>query len=212
MIAAVENAILARLKALSDADVLGYQWKTLESSPDDWATLFTEKVSSIRTPAAWTAFAGWDATAIEDSGQIRIDNARFVIVLASRNLRNETEARHGSAVGEPGSYQLMLDAVSALRFNDLGLSINPLRIGAAREVARTEAMRRNGLSVFALDISTDIWLAPAEAGVDDGDTPSDFLRLHADWDIRPFGGVGPDLPDEANADASDLVTLEGPQP
>lgn len=36
----------------------------------------------------------------------------------------------------------------------------------------------------------------------------DFKTFHANWDIPLHGNVGPDLPDDAHADATDHITLE----
>src|SRR3546814_7725716 len=57
MIAQVENAILARLKAAADAGVLGYKWGKLDRYPEDWDLSLTEKFK--REPAAWVVFGGW---------------------------------------------------------------------------------------------------------------------------------------------------------
>lgn len=51
-----------------------------------------------------------------------------------------------------------------------------------------------------VDASTDPAADPANA--------APFKFFHANWDIRPIGDVGPDLPDDAHADATDHVILE----
>ena len=58
MIAAIETAILARLKAASDAEVLGYRLKTLETYPDEWDQYLKDK-GPINAPAEWVTFSAF---------------------------------------------------------------------------------------------------------------------------------------------------------
>ena len=59
-IAEVENAMLGRLRAASDADVLGYKYRTLESYPEEFDEyLKTEIKGGAQFPAAWVVFGGW---------------------------------------------------------------------------------------------------------------------------------------------------------
>ena len=202
MIAAIENGVLAHLEQ-APAEILGYAWKNLESSPDDWDVAFKEQMKGTRSPAAWIGFTGWDKTSIQDSGQVFVEGARFALVVMAQNLRNEKSSRHGGVGGEPGSYQLMLDVTAALAHRDLDLPIAPFRIGAAREVARSPELRNAGYSIFALQLTTDFWIDPQAT-----EEYGSFELFHADWDVPAFGNVGPDLPAPA-ADAADDLPLEG---
>jgi hypothetical protein len=49
MIAAIELGILARLKAVSDSDALGYKYGTLETYPEDWDEYLKDKDGDQRT-------------------------------------------------------------------------------------------------------------------------------------------------------------------
>lgn len=211
MIAAIENAILARLAAAGGPAGFVYDFATLASSPDDWDTLFAELARSVRVPAAWVGFYGWDRTVREDGGLIRCEGARFVLVVMARSLRNGADARQAdSAALNAGSYQLLEDVTAELvGFEDDALAMNPLRAGKSWQINRSKALRDNKLSAFAVELVTDFWIAPSASS---GVVP--FLHFHADWDVQPFGAgrdgtpIGP-LPDPGNADAADDIILPG---
>lgn len=203
MIAAVENAVLARLVAAGTSGTLGYQWATAESSPYAWDDLFTDTISSVRCPAVWTGFTGFQSADMSETGMLHVNGATFALVVAAKNIRNEKATRHGvESQGEVGSYQLLMDAIGLLSRNDLGLDIQPLRFGAAREVSRTPAMMKHRLSVFAVEYRTDLWMSPADfEPVTDA-----FEDFTVAWDVPPIGNVQPPLPAE-EADARDLNSL-----
>lgn len=211
MIAAIENAILARAKAAADAGLLGYHWKLLETYPAKWDDLFNAKVE-FRAPALWVGFTGLDAFIETGAGDVLTD-AHFGVCVGAQNLRNETATRHGGAsVAEPGSYQLMLDVIGLVVGQSLGLDIG--RIKPVEEslvdLVGTELGKRN-VSMRALHVKTQINIAAL--AVDDGDL-APFETFHANWDVPPFGSVDADpdapgvqLPDDAHADATDQVAL-----
>ncbi|VWX62590.1 phage protein Gp37 [Sphingorhabdus sp. 109] len=211
MIAQFELAVLAKL-AWAGAPIgggeslLGYKYQTLESYPDDWGAYFEDEKVAARPPAAWVTFDGFTGGEEQASGAIRY-SARFWLVVAAKNLRNETATRHGGS-GEPGSYQLATDAVALLAGQTLGLDIDRIAIPQIREVSRTDALRKRKLSLYAVQLVTAMTVDPLS--VDDGDL-APFETFHANWDIPAFGGVGPDLPDDAAADATDNLSLEGDQ-
>ena len=209
MIAAIEIAILARLRAASDADALGYRFRTLESYPADWDEYLKDK-GEWRAPAAWVTFAGWSAGTTGDSGTARLE-ASFGLVLAAENLRNETATRHGGqGAAEPGSYQLLEDAVGLLAGHDLGLDIEALGVGPARSVRPFAALKERKLSMYAVQLTTAFAVEPLAF---DGALAS-FDVFDASWDVPAFGGVDADpdapgvqLPAHDTADAADVVEL-----
>lgn len=206
MIAAIENAVLELLRDAGEDGRLGYEFRTLETYPEEWDQYFKEKKGQLRTPGAWAVFLGIVSMELSDD-RVTYGLARFALVLAAQNLGNETGTRHGGG-GDPGSYQLGLDAIGLLAGNDLGLDIgriNPRRLAL---VGRTAEMRTNKLSLIAFEWETRIPIAQLIA---DGEL-ADFETFHANWDVPPFGGIGPDLPDDEAADATDTVTLEGATP
>lgn len=203
MIAAIENAMLARLKAASDADLLGYRFRDLDSYPEEWDEYLNEKLE-WRAPAAWVVFAGAEVPPSSDSAEVRYP-ASFFLVVAAENIRNETARRHGGRGGEPGSYQLALDAISLLAYSDLGLpDISPLLPGAIRTIARPQALAERNCSLLAVAFTTDF---PVPLVTDlTGEEPVPFTDFHVNWDVQPFN-VEPPLPADADADATDHVEL-----
>ncbi len=211
MIAAIENAMLARLRACEGPGKLGYSFKTLETFPEDWAAYLTAK-PEIRCPAAWATFAGAQDLREEDNGTISALGTFFLIV-AAQSARNETSSRHGGREGEPGSYQLAADALVLLNDQDFDLDIDGLSPGRSlQQVQLPEAQRKRGLSAIAVEFETRFWLQPLAF---EQEVPQPFTALHANWDLRPFGSVDADpaepgvqLPDDAGALATDHVELE----
>lgn len=216
-IAQIENAILARLKAFADAGALGYTWGTLESYPVDWDEYFKEK-TQWKSPAAWVSFLGWGKSDSFGTGTVRMA-ASFGLVVAADNKRNETAQRHGGkdAVGapieaEPGSYQLLIDAVSILCNQDLSLDIDRLVVGQARGVRKPAALRDRNCSMFAVQLDTFVEVAQLDEP--DADAQGDFETFHVNWDVPPFGNVDADpeeegvqIPADETADATDHVEV-----
>ncbi|QUM72183.1 phage protein Gp37 [Sphingopyxis granuli] len=220
MIAQIELAMLAALKAAGDFGVLGYAWRTLETYPEEWDSYLKEK-GDWKSPAAWAVFAGANAIRFTDLGNVRLEGAQFGLVVAAENLRNETATRHGgpAGAGEPGSYQLALDALAILSGRDLGLDIDQLVPRSLRLVRPFDALKERKVSMIALQFETafEITTLPPEADLDA------FKTLHLDWDVPAFGAgrAGPidGDPDEpgvqlpapaigpGSADASDHLTL-----
>lgn len=215
MIGAIENAMLARLKAAADAGALGYAWRMLDTYPEDWDELFKNK-GAINTPAAWATFGGISSLRMEDSGGWRAI-ATFGLVVAAQNLRNETATRHGhrnqaGELVEPGSYQLMVDAIGLLGDNDFGLDIEPLEVVQAVQVATGTIANLRNISMWATEFRTAFHIP--ELTFDADGNLADFEIFHANWDVPPFGGVDADpgqagvqLPADAQADATDHVEL-----
>src|SRR3546814_12205764 len=82
---------------------------------------------------------------------MRISDWSSDVCSSDLNKRNETAQRHGGKdadgdpiATEPGSYQLLIDAVSILGNQDLGLSIDRLVVGQARGVRKRSEERRVG--------------------------------------------------------------------
>ena len=85
-------------------------------------------------------------------------------------------------------------------------------IGACRPVRKPDALKDKPVSMYAIELLTDIALPdPVDM---DGDV-ADFTLAHIDWDIPTFGGIdaapgtpGIQIPDPDNADATDDIALE----
>ncbi len=211
MIGAIENAILARLQAASDSGVLGYQYRTLTTYPEDWSEYLGAEIGKVRAPAAWATFAGWANAAAFDGSRPPFLTAQFGLVLMAENVRNEQATRHGGAGGdaEPGSYQLLWDAAALLAGQVLDLDdISPLRIGAARFVTNAQALAKRKVSMIALQLATDIRLPESPSLAAD---LADFELFHSNWDVPAFtlaGDPDTELPADPLADATDHLELE----
>jgi len=201
VIAAIEKGVLEALRDAGASDLFGYRYRTLETYPDDWDA-YLKEVRVLNAPAAWCVFLGIGKMVEEEDGTVR-GEARFGLVVAAENLRNEEATRHGHGA-KPGSYQLAIDAVTLLAGSDLGLDIGRLKPRQMRLVARDDEQRKRKLSLMLIELATDL---PFEAFVDA--EPGSFITFNVNWDVPEFGNVGPDIPDDANADATDRVTLEG---
>lgn len=213
MIGTVENALLSRLRAASDGDVLGYRYASLETYPENWDAYLKDKVA-LRAPAAWVVFGGWGNPVGELS--MPLLPATFGLVVMAENQRNEQATRHGDPADPrvPGSYQMIVDAVSLFAGHDLDLPIGALTIGACRHVRPPAALAERKVSMLALELRTTFQVSPAS----DGGAIADFTHFHTDWDIppigagrdgMPIGGLPWNGPDPDNADAADDLTLPG---
>ena len=212
MIGAIENAILARLKAASDADVLGYHWQTLETFPEDWAARLAEELGTVRTPAAWVVFAGWSPDPRYQDAIPAYVVGRFAVIVMAENMRNEEATRHGGTASEPGSYQMALDVAGLLGGHNLGLDISSLKVGALQFVNRPEAALKRKCSMLGVEFTTT-FAAPDSPMLSSGLT--DFESFHVNWELPPHGRVDADpaqpgvqLPDDPHADATDHQILE----
>ena len=200
----VENAILAQLKAAGDAGVLGYRYAELDSYPLNFDQYILAETR--RFPAAWIVWGAWSNGKLQGSGGYELPT-RFVLVVAAKSLRNEVATRQGSG-DQVGSYQLLLDACRLLANQTLGLDINPIRIGAARSLFNAKLQQERKVNLIALDLDTSLFLEAGPTPVQARDVDP-FTLFHVDWDVPPFGNVGPELPDPDHADASDDVDLKG---
>lgn len=215
MIAQIELALIARLKAVADAGVLPFAWRTLATYPDNWED-HLEKLTDLPTPAAWVVFAGWNSAEIVDDELVV--EASFGLMVADRSERAEEQyQRHGSTnAARPGSYRLLIGAIAALAGQDLGLLTRAIIAGPARPVAATAASVKHNLSRYAVELRCSF--AIALVGNLDEIDPDTLELLHANWDMPPWNwpraidadpvADGVQLPDDFHADATDHLTLE----
>lgn len=198
MIGSIENGILARLKAAAAEGVLGYAWHTLESLPvDDDIEEITKKV--LRWPAAWVVFSGWRKVRDFGDGSCEVE-ARFHVVVGTEHVRNVVAARQGAG-DQVGSYQLSMDVAGLLMGQDFGLEIGGLVLGDANPI-----LVRPALSVFAVAFTTRFTVDPRAPSLGQP-VIGDFAAFHVNWDLPPFVGVGPELPDDAKARLTSHQTL-----
>lgn len=206
MIAATEKALVDVLFDAGEAGVLGYRYRTPDTFPDQFEE-YLRANGKLRVPACWATFLGL-VEGVDEGDDLGFQaRARFALVVAAMNLRNEEDSRHGDGA-EPGSYQLMVDAIRLLSRSMLTPALDlmePVRIRSARPVARTEQMKRQNLSMIAIELELVLPLGTFT------DAPVDLRTLHVDWDIPAFGNVAPPLPAD-NPDAADTMQLGDPVP
>jgi phage gp37-like protein len=187
--AAIEDAIIARIKSASDAGALGYRLAEVASYGGEFddEAFFT---SVRKLPAVWVTVVGSKAKRI---GAKVFDRSPVIAVMvATRNVRGERQTRHGS-VNEPGSYQLLDDVCSLISGQSLGLNIAPLMPGADRTLFNTRNARE-ARSVLALEFSTTFTYRVTDP-LAEGD---DLLSLDLKYYLKP----GDDT-----EDATDTLTV-----
>jgi phage gp37-like protein len=208
MIGHVENAMLTRIAAASAAGAIGYTYLTLETFPKRFDELLSSQ--QVRFPACWTAFGGAGKVDRVRTGRWRA-HCSFSLVVAAENLRNEQARRHGGSPSEPGSYQLAQDALRILGDQSLGLDIDAFRPASILPVETSDIPKLRQISMYAVTFETALYYdtAPIAADIDD------FRTFRANWDPYPGGHVdadrgaegGVEIPDDAHAIATDVVTL-----
>jgi phage gp37-like protein len=202
MIAATEKALVQQLLDAGEAGVLGYRYASHDTFPDQFEEYLRSRSTKLRTPACWATFLGIVEGVDDGDDRGFTARARFALVVAAENKRNEEDTRHGDGA-VPGSYQLMVDAIRILSRSMLTPELDlmePVRIRSARPIARTEQMKKQGLAMVAIELELVVPLAVFF------EEPVDLERIGVDWDIPAFGNVAPPLP-AADPDAADLIEV-----
>jgi phage gp37-like protein len=212
VIAAIELAILARLKAMEPT--LGFSWRRLETLPDDWEAYLADKAGELRGPAVWVGFTGWRNAELW-SDQLVVDGSFGLVVASSSSRPDEQANRHGgpNPATEPGSYRLALGAAAMLADQMLGLDlVEPISVGDADPLKRTARMKELKLSAHAMMLACRF---PILLAGDDSDAA--LAAIHANWDVPAFNqpvpvdrdlvAPGVQLPDDFHADATDHILL-----
>ncbi|WIA55477.1 DUF1834 family protein [Sphingobium sp. WTD-1] len=218
MIAAIELAVLARLKAMQDA--LGFAWNRLDTLPDDWEAYLAAKRGEIKGPAAWVGFTGWSDPESWGDGVIAVTGTFGLVVVHSSARPDEAANRHGgpNPAKEPGSYRLALGAAALLDRQMLGLDlVAPMTVGDCQPLKRSKAMQDLNLSGHAMMLGCRFTIQLAG---DDSD--EELAALHVNWDVPAFGTPHPvdadpivpgaQLPDDPHADATDHIALQETDP
>jgi len=198
MIAAIEDAIIARIQAAAEATPgLGYKLPVVDSYGGE---LDGDLAAVVRKfPAVWVTFAGCRAsTKANTQGDKWKTPATFVTMCGSRNVRGERFTRKGLTVGgvikEVGVYQILSDVSLLLAGSDLGLAITPLKPGAIRTLYNTK-LNGQGMAVFAREWHCEFIETQPREVID----PTDPMWLEL--------GINYYLPGDAVVDASDNLTL-----
>jgi len=222
MIAAIELAMLQRLKDVATAGLLPFpSWKTLHTYPDNWEDYLASSVV-IASPAAFVVFAGWDrpqrieVDGDEQDGEVIVTGTFGVMTAAENNRPDEQYRRHGGPdqANEPGAYALLLAAVASLVGQDLGMLTTPLALGPLRPVSPTVESQKRNLSRWSAVMTADF---PIRLVGSLEDAPLFLEALHTNWDIPAFdapiaidadpAATGRQLPDDNHANATDVVVF-----
>lgn len=172
MIAQLEDAIIARIKAAQEAALWPYKLLTIENYAGQ---IDEEKQSTFRFPAVFASFVRWKRkTQTGERG--RIITVDLMLYVAARNPRNERATRHGD-MHEPGSYQIAEDMIALLENQCLGMPmVHPLTSNGVETIfVGRKADGAKAESVLALPFECDFgWQAalPECANV----TPDDWLK------------------------------------
>lgn len=208
MIGTIENALVDRLARINEAATLGYRLRQIKSYSGELRSQ-AERARIKDFPAAWLAFDGADNVQ-EISSFIKL-RGRWMWLVAAENLRNEKASRHGDG-DAAGAYQIATDIISVFSGHiPASLSgmtetpvdgANAIKNMSIRPVSIDES--RNGrLAIYAVPFICDFMIAKTSPDVD---LTNPLAAIHTNWDLPPNGEVGPDLPDDENADATSHIT------
>lgn len=187
--AAIEDAVIALIKAASDSNALGYRLAQVASYGGEFddETFFT---AVRKFPAVWVTVGGSKPRPLS-AHKVQLAPV-IVVMVGARNVRGERHTRHGS-VTEPGSYQLLEDVRALLLGRDLGLAIGRLRMGADRTLFNTR-LGKEGRSVLAAEFHTEHTYTLPDPLTDGGALEGIDLRYY----LKPGDEV---------QDAADVVAL-----
>lgn len=187
--AQLEDAVIARVKAASDSDALGYRLAHVESYGGEFDddTFFTQ---FRRFPAVWVTVGGDKPKRV--SARKWECALQLAVMVGARSPRGERHARRG-AVESVGAYQMLQDVRDLLAAQGLGLPIAPLSPSATRTLFNTR-IGGNGLAVFAQEFASTYTYTPP----DGTEGLPDITSIGGRYYLKP----GDDL-----HDAEDLLSL-----
>lgn len=194
MIAEIEDAIIAHLRAACSTAALGYTVREVASYGGEFDEGLENEIR--RFPAIWVAFAGaGKPIAYGTSRKKWIKPLNWVTMVGTRSVRGERQTRMGmpSIPEEPGAYQMLDDVEAALVNQDFGLAIYPLFPGAVKTLFSTK-LNNSAVAVFSQEWHTRVVIDVTRSPTED----ADWLRLGVKYHLTP---------DDGTADAEDLITL-----
>lgn len=208
MIGAIESGVVARLKAASDAGVLGYKYRQVDSLPVMQDDELVRRAAQF--PGAWVIFAG--AKAVKQLSSGALQQGSFWVLVGAKNMRNDRATRQGGSDEEVGAYQMVLDAAGLMVGQSLGLGIRGFNLGAIAPLYPSQSDKARGLSLFGVELVTDFAVLPRAAAVPD---IGDFASFHVNWDLPAHGEVDADpeapdvqLPADPKAQTTSHIILE----
>lgn len=200
IIAAIENAIIDRIRLAMDSGYLGYTLKSLKTYGGEFSDGIDSQMRNF--PGVLVVFSG--ASRLTSTTERTRFTARYGILCCAKNLRSEADARHGNE-HKVGSYKIAEDLARLLMQQTFGLPIGRMEIQSINPLFNDKSDKQLA-SIYALEISTTFDLAISDA-IELANI-GDFETFHANWDVPAHGNVIPPLPADETADATDHVKLE----
>lgn len=188
MIASVELAIINRLTAASDQDLLGYPLKAESYGGQLDNENELAKIAN-RLPCTLVTCTG--VSKGKDNGSSYREEGTFAVLCVARSLRNERATRHGGLPGEVGTYQMRRDVMALLCGQTLGLGneISPLTPHGTRILFNGQ-LRSLSLSVVAVEFATGWNVTPAADAITAATLPGEagagitnFTFFTGNWDV-----------------------------
>lgn len=185
MIAELEDAVVARIKAAQDAGLWPYKLLTIDTYGGQIAE---DSQSTFRFPAVFVAFTRMKKKGALGERTRKVD-VHLVLYVATRNPRNQRATVHGD-MHEPGSFQIAEDVIALLENQRLGMQMTmPL---SAEEIETLFVARKsdgaNAESILAIPFVCEFaWQAalPECANV----TADDWLETGQTFYLSPDDGV-----------------------
>lgn len=199
MIGTIEQSIIDYLQRINDSGALGYRLRQIKSYGGELKDQAARaKIKDY--PALWIAYNGSPKpTQRHGTHNVRINN--FVILIATKSLRNESMARLGGA-GEVGAYQMIADIEGILAgFKPEG-AMTGIEIGSITPLS-VEDKGNQMAAVYGMNLSVN---HGAQRTFHEVDLTNPLQEIHTNWDLPPIKTVGETLPDDENADATTHIT------
>lgn len=201
MIAAIEQAMLARIAAGNAAGRAGAALRTVASFAGSGAGALGDLAQlKAQFPAVWLFYAG-ERRPVRLADDAFQHEVVFTVVTAVEQRRSDPAGRLGAAdVGDAGVYTILEAVRGLLTGQTFGLAIDPLAPGRV-----TPVLTRDNMAVYAHDYHTT-YESSAETAADVA-ALNDFGLVHIDYDVPAGVTAVPPLP-AAAADARDDIVLQ----
>lgn len=145
-------------------------------------------------PAVWVTFGGSAKPKKIGPDKWKVP-CTFVVLVGSRSVSNEAGTRRGDSAGTPGTYRMLNDVSGLLTGQDLGLPIEAFEPGAVKTLFNAK-LNSQAMSVFSHEFHTAYILKGRKARA--AEEAPELREVGLNYHLTP---------DDGQADASDLVTL-----
>jgi len=192
MISVIEEAIKSRLAQA------GLAYKPMVAT---YGGEFDDGLEAVvrAFPAIWVCFGGdGPGKPLAMPRRVWRFPAVFVVIVAARNPRSEAARRKGDA-RKPGAYAMLSDVRRLLLNQDLGLAIEELAPGRTRTLVNAR-LKNNAVAAYSMEWHTAYDVVLGEPALPE---PPMLERVGLNYHLAP---------DDGQADAGDLVTLQGDNP